>query len=41
MLDSDELIFGGLAKLNAAGAEEWIQIYADGFDGHFSHLPDY
>lgn len=35
MLDTDELIFGGLAKLNAAGEKEWIQIYAEEFSWSF------
>ena len=31
MLDTEELIFGGLAKLSATGAEEWVQIYTEEF----------
>jgi hypothetical protein len=33
--NTEKLIFGGLAKLSAAGAEEWVQIYADEFSWSF------
>ena len=35
MLNTEELAFGGLAKLNAAGAEEWVQMYAEEFSWSF------
>jgi hypothetical protein len=35
MYNAEEMIFGGLAKLSATGAEQWIQIYADDFSWSF------
>jgi len=35
MVDTEEYAFGGLAKLSATGAEEWVQIYAEGFTWTF------
>jgi hypothetical protein len=35
MSDTEELNFGGLAKLNATGVEQWVQIYAEDFSWTF------
>ncbi len=36
IVDTETLEFGGLVKLTSAGVEEWIQIYADGFEWSIS-----